>query len=119
MKPDIYKECEHYTTPFDGELVWCTHPDNKDRYEGNCHVKTCPLIETTKGNEMHIDQPSSREYKEPTDLQILKMSIEHQTDMVCSGIKDIGLLDPVVQEGLKHLEDLIKQEQSYEHMQGE
>jgi len=42
-----FKKCEYYTTPCDGDLVWCEHPRNKSRNEGNCTTKDCPLIENT------------------------------------------------------------------------
>lgn len=37
-------ECDNYTTPCDGELVWCNHPDNKCQTEGNCHPDDCPRL---------------------------------------------------------------------------
>lgn len=41
--------CGYYTAPFEGELVWCTHPDNKNQLEGNCQPDSCPIKE-------HIDE---------------------------------------------------------------
>ena len=43
---NIVYTCDYYTEPCNGELVWCTHPDNKCRTEGNCHIDCCPKIKT-------------------------------------------------------------------------
>jgi len=35
--------CEYYTEPNDGELQYCTHPENKVDEEGNCRSSICPV----------------------------------------------------------------------------
>ena len=42
------RSCGWFTTPCEGELVYCTHPDNKCRDEGNCHVDDCPILSHMK-----------------------------------------------------------------------
>lgn len=32
-------------TEKDVSLVYCNHPDNQDKYEGNCQKNLCPLQE--------------------------------------------------------------------------
>jgi hypothetical protein len=42
--PAINAPCEHFAEPCDGELVYCTHPDNSDKdHVGNCTSFLCPL----------------------------------------------------------------------------
>lgn len=33
-------------TEDDVNLVICNHPDNQDKYEGNCQENVCPLLKT-------------------------------------------------------------------------
>lgn len=40
---DKFTQCEFYTEPYNGELVWCTHPGNLCQTEGNCRPENCPL----------------------------------------------------------------------------
>ena len=39
--------CKYYSTQKDRNgdvvLVYCTHPENPDNYEGNCQQKFCPI----------------------------------------------------------------------------
>ena len=40
--------CGWYTEPFEGVLVWCAHPDNKNQLEGNCQMDDCPIKDNIK-----------------------------------------------------------------------
>ena len=41
-------QCGWYSEPCDGELVWCTNPDNKCDTEGNCTQQDCPILDHIK-----------------------------------------------------------------------
>jgi hypothetical protein len=41
--PAINASCDKHTQSPDGELNYCTHPDNPDDCEGNCTSQLCPL----------------------------------------------------------------------------
>jgi hypothetical protein len=45
--PVIVAECEHYAYQYDRNgdvvIVFCSHPDNPNKYEGNCLYSLCPI----------------------------------------------------------------------------
>ena len=34
----------------DEVIHFCSHSENNDKYEGNCFLKTCPLLKDNKSN---------------------------------------------------------------------
>ena len=45
FKKTSKRSCGWYTESYDGELVYCIHPDCKDSREGNCRPEYCPILD--------------------------------------------------------------------------